>query len=692
MFAIPWSNTNAGWQDGNSQPADGTSVLGSSISTSPNYPLTSCVAETVETQGVGQGQAIDNIKSVLGQNKSIYFSFYLPNHADWAVFENFWFNEPESAVWSPDYSNGHTWVNGEGEGAGHGVLCVGYNDTDPNNSYWIMVNSWGTTAGRPNGIFHVNMTMNYDCWLYGLNGGYSIEWQTLDVDFDLESQPVVISNVGNDFLGVSSVECDQQWLSVYQPGPSSFDLAPGETQTVLVRADKSGLVAGTYYGNVNVYSNDADENPLTVTVTMNVEPANLAVPLDGWQVNSGLTNAPYVLSSTEPELSLELGADNTGSKVAIYSFDAPQLSLSDYACVDVSVTGSANARVLLRFFLDSGSSFDVVYWASPSVLDAKLFDLTPYAGSSLSGLVYVALMSSDGSTANIDITDIAFEVPSPPSPLVPLSGWQVNPGLTNAPYVLSSGESALSLELDASSTSSKVAVYSLGMSKLSLADYGYVDVSVTGTANARVLLRFFLDDGSSFDVVYWGSPTVLDAVSFDLSSYAGRSLSGLVYVAVMSSDGSTASIDITAIVFEAPAPPSPLVPLSGWVVNPSLTNAPYTLSSTESALSLELEATSTSSKVAVYTFGVSKLSLVDYGYVDVAVTGTDNARILLRFFLDDGSSFDVTYWGSPAALNAVNFDLSPYTGRTLTGLVYVALMSSDGSTASIDVTGIAFES
>ena len=26
----------------------------------------------------------------------------------------------------------------------YAVLCVGYNDDDPNNSYWIMLNSWGT--------------------------------------------------------------------------------------------------------------------------------------------------------------------------------------------------------------------------------------------------------------------------------------------------------------------------------------------------------------------------------------------------------------------------------------------------------------------------------------------------------------------------------------------------------------------
>jgi hypothetical protein len=84
--------------------------------------------------------------------------------------------------------------------------------------------------------------------------------------------------------------------------------------------------------------------------------------------------------------------------------------------------------------------------------------------------------------------------------------------------------------------------------------------------------------------------------------------------------------------------------------------------------------------------------------VNVTVTGTSNARILLRFFLDNGSSFDVVHshvnghpvWESPTTLNAFMFDLSPYAGRTLTGEVYVALMSSDGSPANITITQIAF--
>lgn len=97
----------------------------------------------------------------------------------------------------------------------------------------------------------------------------------------------------------------------------------------------------------------------------------------------------------------------------------------------------------------------------------------------------------------------------------------------------------------------------------------------------------------------------------------------------------------------------------------------------------------TNSRVTVYNLNIPKLNLSDYTYINTTVSGTGNAKILLRFFLDDGTGFDVVYWGSPATLNALKFDLSPYAGRTL-NQVYIALMSSDGAPANITITQIEF--
>ena len=178
-YTIPWSNTNAGWQNG-----DGNcNAPCSAVSKAPKYSIEIIKEQTIETHGIGKAQAIANIKNVLSQGKAVWFGFFMATKPDWDNFFNFWINQGEGVKWNPDSSCGHTWD--ENEGGGHAVLCVGYNDNDPNNSYWIMVNSWGTAeGGQPNGIFRVDMNMDYDCVLYDDGTLYSsFYWQTLDIKY-----------------------------------------------------------------------------------------------------------------------------------------------------------------------------------------------------------------------------------------------------------------------------------------------------------------------------------------------------------------------------------------------------------------------------------------------------------------------------------------------------------------------------
>lgn len=177
-FAIPWANADAAFISG----ADGSCLLApcDSIATTPQYPIGSIEAVTIPTTGVGQAQAIANIKNALNQNRAVELGFFLPDTAAWNEFDTWFNNQPESAVWS-NFHCGATYGTG---GGGHAVLCVGYNDDDPADSYWIIVNSWGVTAGRPNGIIHVAMDLDYDCTLQSPNGTIqSLEWATLDVQF-----------------------------------------------------------------------------------------------------------------------------------------------------------------------------------------------------------------------------------------------------------------------------------------------------------------------------------------------------------------------------------------------------------------------------------------------------------------------------------------------------------------------------
>jgi hypothetical protein len=169
-FAIPWSNTNAFFQDANvSASQQSSNVSCDSISKAPNYPVGSSIGVTqISTGQVGKAAAIASIKNVLNNNRAVWMGFFLPNQDWWYGTNGFatWFSDNnQDAVWNPDSACGLTWDPQNGAG-GHAVIIVGYNDDDTNagNHYWIVLNSWGTANGlRPDGLYHLAMNVNYDC-------------------------------------------------------------------------------------------------------------------------------------------------------------------------------------------------------------------------------------------------------------------------------------------------------------------------------------------------------------------------------------------------------------------------------------------------------------------------------------------------------------------------------------------------
>ena len=172
---IPWSNLNANYQDYHS--INGTIVPASSISTDPNFGLTSVATSRIQTFGVSTASAISNIKAILNQNKGVYFGFYLANTNDWKQFTTWWSTQPETSIWNYGFSDNK--LIDPVTGGGHGVLCVGYDDSDadPAKHYWIMLNSWGNTSGRPGDLFRIPMEYNYSS--ADSSGIYHTSWWTI---------------------------------------------------------------------------------------------------------------------------------------------------------------------------------------------------------------------------------------------------------------------------------------------------------------------------------------------------------------------------------------------------------------------------------------------------------------------------------------------------------------------------------
>jgi immune inhibitor A len=99
---------------------------------------------------------------------------------------------------------------------------------------------------------------------------------------DTTSDFLVISNTGNLNLDWSIGELDlfliegngqllpsieASWLS---ESPISGTVAPGNSQNVKLLLDAAGMTAGSYVCSLSVFSNDPNENPLIVPVTLNV--------------------------------------------------------------------------------------------------------------------------------------------------------------------------------------------------------------------------------------------------------------------------------------------------------------------------------------------------------------------------------------------------------------------------------------
>jgi len=103
-IVVPWTNANANWQDGNGS----CNTLCGSIGTWPNYGIDAIVSESILTHGIGQAQAIHNIKNVLHQNRAVLFSWFFPTQADKIEFGEFWNEESEDVTGTLDYCCGKT--------------------------------------------------------------------------------------------------------------------------------------------------------------------------------------------------------------------------------------------------------------------------------------------------------------------------------------------------------------------------------------------------------------------------------------------------------------------------------------------------------------------------------------------------------------------------------------------------------
>ncbi len=176
-MAVPWSNTNANWQDGDG----GFNVNPWTISLTPNLPIGVIEYQDLGTYEATQQDAVTAIKTVLAGNRAVWFVFNLPTKGAQDAFQKFWNDGSESDLFDFDQYKGvkmtDTWA--------HAVLVVGY-DTTVSPPCLSILNSWGTTEKRPKGLFRIKLESNFNNYFLSTDGTTKLPTlycQTLDVSW-----------------------------------------------------------------------------------------------------------------------------------------------------------------------------------------------------------------------------------------------------------------------------------------------------------------------------------------------------------------------------------------------------------------------------------------------------------------------------------------------------------------------------
>ena len=183
-MAVPWSNANASYRD--RYAVTSAMVPASAIAEVPNYTILSIGEYRLETRGVGQAQAIATIKGSIDAGRPLFVGLSFPNQAATKAFTDFWWYGGDDEVWNPTPYDYAAWDRG----VSHAVLCIGYDRTDPENPYWLMLNSMGTgyapdgTVGqRPEGTFRMRMDLDYDAIFVHDYAIYPAQWEAVQASF-----------------------------------------------------------------------------------------------------------------------------------------------------------------------------------------------------------------------------------------------------------------------------------------------------------------------------------------------------------------------------------------------------------------------------------------------------------------------------------------------------------------------------
>ena len=128
-------------------------------------------------------------------------------------------------------------------------------------------------------------------------------------------------------------------------------------------------------------------------------------------------------------------------------------------------------------------------------------------------------------------------------------------------------------------------------------------------------------------------------------------------------------------------------PLSNWELDDRYVSGPVSLENNGSMIALNLTTGSSGSRIAIKNYKIPHLNLSEYNYISFKICGTNNSRVLIRFYLNNNTPLDFAYWNSPDAID--RFDFGSYSQNSFRGDAFVSVISNNEQPAIVYLKEIA---
>jgi hypothetical protein len=419
---VPWSNPQGSYADASINAYQlASTVPPGAIGTVPGYAGVTLNHQTLATPS--QSAAITAIENALLAGQAVGFSFWT-NFLASDGFDAFWEEQPDSALWTNAYE-GATENYPNPQWGGHMVMIVGWN-ASASPAYWILLNQWGTTSGRPDGCFRMPMLMNYDATYNLVQGSSSTAepcyaFETLSLTTAGNLSPAGSATVPAGGFPASSGPAQFGQILTLEPGFTAGS-PPFSYQWTVNHGSGAQVVAGATGAALNlpndVVSNygilDDSWQGATASVTVSngaghttFGPFNLAVagavlnPDSGFQAGTSTAAWSWVDTTTVNPI-LAGGATFGGTYCAVLTGEGQSNgNAGTFSSAPVALPANPATPVLVTYYLEMATEE-----VNPLVLASCTLQVSDSAGHLLKVLKTHSNMDVDHLTFRPETFDI----------------------------------------------------------------------------------------------------------------------------------------------------------------------------------------------------------------------------------------------------------------------------------------------